>query len=206
MVAKSATPAAGVTQTLHHTTPEDKTPLLLSLLKDQNESVLIFTRTKHRADRLGRTLEQVGHRVAVLHGDRRLSQRRTALEGFRRGRYQILVATDIAARGLDVARIGHVINYDLPRTPEDYVHRIGRTGRMKAIGRATSFVTIEDTRHIRAIEHLLGQPVPRADGSVSGPHPRPAGMPPQQTHAAGHNVTCEGRSQAFRKGRRRDRP
>ncbi|MEW6247451.1 MAG: DEAD/DEAH box helicase [Nitrospirota bacterium] len=206
MVARSATPAAGVAQTLHHTTPEEKTPLLLSLLKDQDESVLVFTRTKHRADRLGRTLEQVGHQVAVLHGDRRLSQRRTALEGFRRGRYRILVATDIAARGLDVAHIGHVINYDLPHTPEDYVHRIGRTGRMKAIGRATSFVTIEDTRHIRAIEHLLGQPVPRAEGSAAGPHPRPASRPLQREHVAGHNVTWPGRSEEFRKGRRRDRP
>ncbi len=172
-VAKSATPAAGVRQTLHHTAPEEKTRLLLALLKDQDESVLVFTRTKHRADRLGQILEQVGHRVAVLHGDRRLSQRRLALEGFRRGRYRILVATNIAARGLDVAHIGHVINYDLPRTPEDYVHRIGRTGRMKALRRATSFATIEDARYIRAIERLLGYPVPRAAGSVFHPLPAP---------------------------------
>lgn len=173
MVAKSATPAEGVTQCLHHTTQADKTPLLLSILKEKTESVLVFTRTKHRADRLGETLERGGHQVAVLHGDRRLSQRRSALEGFRRGRFHILVATDIAARGLDVANIAHVINYDLPNTPEDYVHRIGRTARMKAIGSATSFVTAEDFGNVRAIERLLGKAVPRAAGS-----PEPASVKP----------------------------
>ena len=165
MVAKRAKPADGVTHTFHHTTSADKTSLLLSLLKGASESVLVFTRTKHRADRLTETLEKVGHRVSVLHGGRRLSQRRAALEGFRRGRVRILVATDIAARGLDVANIGYVINYDLPNVPEDYVHRIGRTARMKAKGWATSFVTIEDARHVHAIEKLLGQSVPRAAGS-----------------------------------------
>ncbi len=162
MVAKPATPVAGVTQMLHHTTSEDKTALLLRLLQEQDGSVLVFTRTKHRADRVGRTLEQRGHRVAVLHGNHGLSARRRALEGFRRGRYRILVATDIAARGIDVANIEHVINYDLPNCPEDYVHRIGRTARMEALGRASSFVTAEDSRQIRAIERLLGRAVPRA--------------------------------------------
>ena len=119
MVAKSATPAEGVNHMLHYTTPTDKTQLLLTLLREKRESVLVFTRTKHRADRLGETLDRGGHRVAVLHGGRRLTQRRSALEGFRRGRFQILVATDVAARGLDVANIGHVVNYDLPNVPED---------------------------------------------------------------------------------------
>lgn len=171
-VGKPAAPAAGVTQTVRHTTHEEKTPLLLALLKEPGERVLVFTRTKHRADRLGRTLEGVGHRVAVIHGDRRLSQRRTALEGFRRGKFRILVATDIAARGIDVANIAHVINYDLPNSPEDYVHRIGRTARMKAVGRATSFVTADDHHQIRSIEKLLGRPVPRAIGNPvsAGPH------------------------------------
>jgi len=173
-VGKPATPAEGVTQSLHQTTPEQKTPLLLTLLKEPVESVLVFTRTKHRADRLGRTLEQVGHRVAVLHGDRRLSQRRAALEGFRRGKVRILVATDIAARGIDVANISHVINYDLPNTPEDYVHRIGRTARMKAVGRATSFVTVDDHDQIRAIEKLLGRPVPRVGGTPAPARPHHA--------------------------------
>ena len=190
-VDRPATPAPGVTQTVHHTTQEAKTPLLLTLIQEPDESVLVFTRTKHRADRLGRALEKVGHRVAVLHGDRRLSQRRTALEGFRRGTFRVLVATDIAARGIDVANIGHVINYDLPNSPEDYVHRIGRTGRMKAVGRATSFVTSEDHYQIRAIEKLLGRPVPRAAGSAAPAHPanpvpRPAGSWTGQSRRTSH--------------------
>lgn len=177
MVDRPATAAHRVTQTVHHTSHGEKTSLLLTLLNEPDESVLVFTRTKHGADRLGRTLEKVGHRVAVLHGDRRLSQRRTALEGFRRGTYRVLVATDIAARGIDVANIGHVINFDLPNTPEDYVHRIGRTGRMKASGRATSFVTAEDHYQFRAIEKLLGAPIPRAAGSPAPAHKPAAGQP-----------------------------
>jgi ATP-dependent RNA helicase RhlE len=194
MVDRPATAAHRVTQTVHHTSHGEKTSLLLSLLAEPCDSVLIFTRTKHGADRLGRTLEKVGHRVAVLHGDRRLSQRRTALEGFRRGTYRVLVATDIAARGIDVANIGHVINYDLPNTPEDYVHRIGRTGRMKASGRATSFVTAEDHYQFRAIEKLLGTPVPRAAGSPPPPHKQASGPPPARPRRSG---------QSHHEGRRR---
>jgi ATP-dependent RNA helicase RhlE len=165
MVAKPATPVEGVSQALHHTSHDNKTNLLMSLLQQDRETVLVFTRTKHRADRLGRALTSAGHAVAVIHGNRSLSQRRSALEGFRRGRHRILVATDIAARGIDVANIGHVVNYDMPNCPEDYVHRIGRTARMKAAGRATSFVTAEDHGQLRAIEKLLGQSVPVAAGS-----------------------------------------
>ena len=201
MVAKRATPVAGVTHTLHHTTPSDKTSLLLSLLKDSGETVLVFTRTKHRADRLGETLERVGHRVAVLHGGRRLTQRRTALEGFRRGRFRVLVATDLAGRGLDVANIGHVINYDLPHIPEDYVHRIGRTARMNAVGSATSFVTVEDSRSLLAIEKLLGKPVPRAAGSPHPPRPRPNSGPSWQRPTTGHEAHRPDRPRRFITGR-----
>lgn len=165
MVAPSAATADGVTQAVHHTSHADKSTLLLSLLGADKNAVLVFTRTKHRADRLGHMLRGAGHRVAVLHGDRSLSQRRAALEGFRRGTFRVLVATDIAARGIDIANIGHVINFDLPNCPEDYVHRIGRTARMKTIGRATSFVTDEDRRQLQAIERLLGHAVPLAPGS-----------------------------------------
>jgi ATP-dependent RNA helicase RhlE len=186
MVAKPATPADGVAQVVRNTAQGDKTSLLLSLLKGTDQSVLVFTRTKHRADRLGQSLERAGHRVAVLHGDRRLSQRRAALEGFRGGRYRILVATDIAARGLDVANIGHVINFDLPHTPEDYVHRIGRTARMKAVGFATSFVTAEDSQHIRDIEKLLGQSVPRASGDLLPTRSRPVSARPRKRSHASH--------------------
>ena len=188
-VAKSATVAKGVTHTLHYTSSSEKTPLLVNLLKEAGDSILVFTRTKHRADRVGETLEKGGHRVAVLHGGHRLSKRRAALEGFRRGRYRILVATDIAARGLDVDNIGHVINYDLPNVPEDYIHRIGRTARMNKLGWATSFVTSEDFRPLRAIESLLGKPVPYAPGS----------NPPSQPHRQ-HNPSNANRSNAFRPG------
>ena len=161
VVAKPATPADGVTHTLHDTTPGGKTSLLLSLLKDNDEAVLVFTRTKSRADLIAETLRRSGHRAAEIHGNLSLERRRAALEGFRRGRHQILVATDIAARGLDIDNIGHVINYDLPYTPEDYVHRIGRTARMAAVGRATSFATAADSQSVRAIENILGKSIPR---------------------------------------------
>lgn len=165
MVDKSATTAEGVSQAVHHTTHDRKNALLMSLLQAESDTVLVFARTKHRADRLGNMLDSAGHRVAVLHGGRTLPQRRAALEGFRRGTFRVLVATDIAARGIDVANISHVINYDVPNCPEDYVHRIGRTARMRATGRATTFVTSEDQEQLRAIERLLGQAVPHAEGS-----------------------------------------
>ena len=170
MVSRPATTADGITQAVHHTTHDGKPDLLVSLVGQEQKTVLVFTRTKHRADRLGRLLGNAGHRVAVLHGDRSLSQRRTALEGFKRGAYRILVATDIAARGIDVANIGHVVNFDLPNCPEDYVHRIGRTARMHATGRATTFVTMEDHGQLREIEKLLGQSLPLATGSHAPAH------------------------------------
>ncbi len=184
MVARSATTAVGVTQALHHTTHDGKTDLLVSLLRKEQDTVLVFTRTKHRADRLGRVLGSAGHKVAVLHGDRTLSQRRTALDGFRRGAFRVLVATDVAARGIDVANIGHVVNYDLPNCPEDYVHRIGRTARMHATGRATSFVTAEDHVQLRAIEQLLGQSVPLAAGSPAPASPTRRAERPAYTRSA----------------------
>jgi ATP-dependent RNA helicase RhlE len=169
MVTPASTTADGVIQALHHTTSQEKTKLLVSLLGVERGTVLVFARTKSRVDRLGQTLEQAGHRVAVIHGDRSLPQRLRALDGFRRGQVRILVATDVAARGIDVANIGHVVNYDLPNCPEDYIHRIGRTARMKMTGRATSFVTFEERDQLCAIETLLGHPVPLAEGS-----PRPS--------------------------------
>ena len=176
-IGRSAAPAERAAQALHHTSREDKTKLLLTLLDADRDSVLVFTRTKHGADRLGRALGNAGHKVAVIHGNRSLSQRRGALEGFRRGTFRVLVATDIAARGIDVANIGHVVNYDLPNTPEDYIHRIGRTARVKASGRATSFVTSDDHIQLQAIEKLLGQPIPRAlDSAPPAPSTRHNGQ------------------------------
>jgi len=182
MVTPPATTADGVTQALHYTTHTGKPDLLLSLLKQEKETVLIFTRTKHRADHVGRVLSRAGHRVGILHGDRSFSQRRSALDGFKRGVFRVLVATDIAARGIDVANIGHVINFDLPHCPEDYVHRIGRTARMKTTGRATSFITAEDPQQLRDIERLLGHAVPWASGS-----PQPSSDQPSQIRSQRRN-------------------
>ena len=182
MVTPSATTADGVTQALHYTTHTGKQGLLLSLLKHEKETVLIFTRTKHRAEQVGHFLGRAGHRVGILHGDRSLSQRRSALDGFKRGTFRVLVATDIAARGIDVANIGHVINFDLPHCPEDYVHRIGRTARMKTTGRATSFITAEDPQQLNAIERLLGHAVPLASDS-----PKPSSNQSSQLKSARRN-------------------
>lgn len=201
MVAPSATTADGITQAVHHTSHHAKADLLLSLLGTDTGTALVFTRTKHRADRLGRMLGSAGHRVAVLHGNRSLSQRRAALEGFKRGMFRVLVATDIAARGIDVANIGHVINFDLPNCPEDYVHRIGRTARMKTTGRATSFVTQEDHQQLRDIERLLGHAVPLAAGSTGpeqggylntgGPHRSTRRLPGRPNGFAGRRPRRE---------------
>ncbi|HBR49394.1 MAG TPA: ATP-dependent helicase [Nitrospira sp.] len=204
MVAPSATTADGVTQAVHHTSHADKSDLLLSLLGADKDTALVFTRTKHRADRVGRMLDRAGHRVAVLHGDRSLSQRRAALEGFRRGAFRVLVATDIAARGIDVANIGHVINFDLPNVPEDYVHRIGRTARMKTTGRATSFVTSEDAQQLRAIERLLGQTVPVAPGGGSLAQASPREH--QDIHRTSRSAVSQERPDQPRSFRSRRRP
>jgi ATP-dependent RNA helicase RhlE len=123
--------------------------------------VLVFTRTKHRADRLTHTLHGAGFRVTCLHGDRTQQQRLQALESFRRGIHQIMVATDIAARGLDVERISHVVNYDVPGCPEDYVHRVGRTARAGAEGKALTLMTPAETAQMRGIERWLGQTLPK---------------------------------------------
>ena len=205
VVAKPATPADGVTHTLHDTTPGAKTPLLLSLLEEDRESVLVFTRTKSRADLIGETLRRSGHRAAAIHGDLSLERRRSALEGFRRGRYKILVATDIAARGLDIDHIGHVINYDLPYTPEDYVHRIGRTARMAAVGRATSFATDADARSVEAIETMLGRSIPRPSTPRPGKKRRAGADAPEPQSARPANKRRRARKRPGQPGRRPER-
>ncbi len=139
-----------------------KTPLLLGLLHHTDtESGLIFTRTKHRAKRLGEQLDKAGYRAASLQGNLSQNRRQAALDGFRDGTFQILVATDIAARGIDVSQVSHVINYDIPDTPEAYVHRIGRTGRAAKSGDAFTMVTPEDGAMVRTIEKKLGTTLER---------------------------------------------
>jgi len=153
-----ATPSSAEQQ-IFHATRDQKNPLLRRLVIRERGTTLVFTRTKSRADRVGRMLVDEGVPTAVLHGDRSMGQRREALEGFKRGKYRVLVATDILARGIHVNGIAHVINYDLPNSPEDYVHRVGRTARAEAKGLASTFVTPDERGQLRAIERLLGQTV-----------------------------------------------
>lgn len=141
---------------------DQKFDLLLSLLeKTDFQSVIVFSRTKHGADRIARRLKTENHSVAVLHANRSQNQRVEALEGFKAGRYEIMVATDIAARGIDVAGVSHVINYDVPENPEDYVHRIGRTGRAMAVGDAFTLAIPENFGDVRDIERFIGQKIPQ---------------------------------------------
>ncbi|WED63447.1 DEAD/DEAH box helicase [Synoicihabitans lomoniglobus] len=141
---------------------DQKFDLLLALLeKEDFQSVIIFSRTKHGADRIARKLKSAKHSVAVLHANRSQGQRTTALEGFKNGRYEIMVATDIAARGIDVSGVSHVINYDVPENPEDYVHRIGRTGRAMAVGDAYMLAIPEEGGDVHDIERFIGARIPQ---------------------------------------------
>lgn len=155
-------PVHTVSHAIYPVSQSLKSGLMLELLKRTDTgSVLIFTRTKHRAQKLAHQMEQDGYRVTSLHGNRSQSQRQTALKGFREGRYQVMVATDIAARGLDVEGISHVINYDMPDTSDAYIHRIGRTGRMERTGDAFTLVTPEDEGMVRTLEKIMGQKLER---------------------------------------------
>jgi len=161
-IGQRRSPAATVTHALYPVASDQKQELLEELLKRTDyDQVLIFCRTKHGADRVVRRLHQQGHAVAVLHSNRTQREREQALNGFRNGRYEVMVATDIAARGIDVEQISHVINFDVPHHPEDYVHRIGRTGRAQSIGDAFTIMTGEDVQEVAAIEHFIGQKIPR---------------------------------------------
>ncbi len=160
-VTPSGTPAERAEQRLYDVKPEEKQPLLLALLAEDDASAIIFTRTKQRADKVHKALQRAGYKASVLHADRTQAQRRQALDGFRAGQYRCLVATDIAARGLDVEDVGHVINFDVPHAPEDYVHRIGRTARAGAAGRASTFSTRQDAQTVIRMERIIGGRIPR---------------------------------------------
>ncbi|MFZ7127481.1 MAG: DEAD/DEAH box helicase [Desulfobacterales bacterium] len=165
-----------VSHALYPVAPHLKTALLLHLLNHtETGSVLVFTRTKHRAKRLGEQLARIGFRSASLQGNLSQNRRQAAMEGFRTGAIQILVATDIAARGIDVTRVSHVINYDVPSTPEAYIHRIGRTGRASRSGDAFTLVTSEDADQVRAIDRIIGSRIERrtiTDFDYSAPSPK----------------------------------
>lgn len=176
-----AKPAHTVTHALFPVASHLKTGLLLALLKQTDtDSVLIFTRTKHRAQRLAQQIAREGYKVTSLHSNRSQSQRQAALNGFKGGAYQIMVATDIAARGLDVESISHVINYDMPDTADAYIHRIGRTGRAQRTGDAFTLSTSDDDVMVRTLEKIMGQRIPRQtlagfDYAAAPPPREPAG-------------------------------
>jgi ATP-dependent RNA helicase RhlE len=155
-IGRRSNPADTVTQALYEISHHAKMALLSHLLRSEAlRTVLVFSRTKHGADRIARRLEKERVPVATLHANRSQNQRLRALQDFKSGRVRVLVATDIAARGIDVEGISHVINYDFPRHPEDYVHRIGRTGRAQAVGEAISFLAPDDHAHLRTLERFL---------------------------------------------------
>ncbi len=183
-------PAKSVSHALYPVTRKLKTPLTLAMLeRTATGRVLIFTRTKHRARNLARDLERQGYRVAALQGNLSQNRRQQALDGFRTGKYDILVATDIAARGIDVNDITHVINYDIPDTVDAYTHRIGRTGRVEALGEAYTFIEQEDEPLVRNIEKVLGKRIPRRqlEGFDYGGFAPPTAPQPQPQQQRNYN-------------------
>jgi len=181
-IGQRRSPAETVTHALYPVDKDQKQALLEELLRRTDyDQVLVFCRTKHGADRVARKLQQQGHAVAVLHSNRTQNERERGLNGFRDGRYEVMVATDIAARGIDVEQISHVVNFDVPHHPEDYVHRIGRTGRAQSVGDAFTIMTGEDVQEVAAIERFIGQKIPRvklegfsyAYNRLLDPNPKP---------------------------------
>ncbi len=159
---RQSTPATGITQAVYPVPQELKSTLFLQLLeRGEMEEALVFTRTKHRADRLFKFLVKHGITAERIHGNRSQPQRTQALAGFKAGTYRVLVATDIVARGIDITELGHVVNFDVPMAPADYVHRIGRTARAAATGDAFTFVSREEEGELRDIEKVLGRRLPR---------------------------------------------
>jgi len=166
---RASTPPVRAAQDAYLVAGDRKADLLLAVLAEHAGSALVFTRTKHRADRVAKVVRNAGHAAQRIHSGRSQSQRREALEGFRRGQYRVLIATDIAARGIDVIGIERVINFDLPHTVDDYIHRIGRTARAEASGRASSFASPEEREQLRAIERHLGSALPRCAHDTQTP-------------------------------------
>jgi ATP-dependent RNA helicase RhlE len=204
-VAPSGTTIERVIQEFFIVRKEDKARLLEKILGDYKGSTLVFSRTKHGAKRIMRTIASMGHTAAEIHGNRSLAQRREALEGFKNGRYRVLVATDIASRGIDVKGIELVVNYDLPMDSADYVHRIGRTARAGAEGRAISFAEPHQKREVHEIERLIRKTVPisklpalpparAAQPYVDDDRPRRFSRPPQRSSASSRTARPPQRS------------
>jgi ATP-dependent RNA helicase RhlE len=177
----AGTTADGIEEKFYSVKPEKKPDLLLELVKEPGwDQVLIFTRTKAGADVLEARLQREGIKADVMHSNRQMKHRTRALERFSTGQVRVLVATDVAQRGLDVEGISHVVNYDVPLDPEDYVHRIGRTGRAGAKGTAVTFVTAGDLGALKSLEHRLGRSVPK----IHLPEYDYAGTPQKETSSA----------------------
>ncbi len=193
-----ARPVDAVNQALYTVQHTDKLALLSDLLRNKEvQSALVFIRTKARTDRVARALHKAGFKAQPIHGDRTQQQRDKALAGFRDGRYNILVATDVAARGLDISDISHVINFDIPSSPEDYVHRIGRTARCGKTGEAITFVSPDEHTALMGIERALGRNLPSVEWERSVPVIRlfhPKGEKPAQGRVASHRRRSFGRS------------
>jgi len=159
---RRSTPAVGITQAVYPVKQDLKKDLLLALLdRDEMSQALVFTRTKHRANRLAEQLVKRGVKAERIHGNRSQGQRTAALDGFKNGSYRVLVATDIAARGIDIEALGHVVNFDVPEAPDDYIHRVGRTARAGEIGDAFTFVAPDEQNDLRAIEKAIGKRLPQ---------------------------------------------
>ncbi len=209
-VEKPGTTADLVTQELFVLEKEDKNELLAEMLRREKGSVLVFARTRHGARKIARSIRGMGHTAAEIHSDRTLPQRKAALAGFKHGEFRILVATDIASRGIDVKEISLVLNYDLPDNPDDYVHRIGRTGRAGAPGHAITFATPEQSKDIRDIEKSIRGQLPLSPDSPLKPSRLPqarpqsnAPKPPQRKLAGPRGQKRAGGETAFAfRGRR----
>jgi len=171
-------PAAEINLNLYEIDQDRKLSLLVKLLKDEPGSFLVFARTKHGADRLAKNLAGCGVKTARIHGDRTQNQRNQAMDGFKDGSFRVLVATDVAARGIHVDSIGHVVNYDLPQAPEDFIHRVGRTGRMGARGNSSTFSTPSERGDIRNIERVLSVKLIRCTVPADLPSARPTTLHP----------------------------
>ncbi len=204
---RKAAPAKGVTQAIYTVPTALKGALLVDLLKGEEiDDALVFTRTKHRADRLTKLLNRNGINAERIHGNRSQAQRTRALAGFKAGDHRVLVATDIAARGIDVDSLGHVVNFDVPNVPEDYIHRVGRTARAEATGKAFTLVGPEDESDMGRIERAVGAKIPRCklDGFAYGATPEPPlEVPRGERIAAIRAKKAEDRARAAAKAKRK---
>jgi ATP-dependent RNA helicase RhlE len=209
-IERKAAPASGITQSVFPVSQELKMPLLETLLeRGEIRSAIVFTRTKHRANRVFEQLERKKVNVARIHGNRSQMQRTEALNGFKAGKYRILVATDIAARGIDVEALSHVVNFDVPNIPEDYIHRVGRTARAEMTGDAITFVAPDEENDLRAIERAINKRLPRVTVPDFDYKQKPAEkleIPIQERIAAIRARKAEDRARAKAKAERRAAP